>query len=408
MNYWIKTTILLVALCLNLSCEMEEFSPSEPMNTPNEETTPNTNDGSSSTPMSNAEILAKYLALPSDEFNYSNPNLPAYFTNEAASDLDNTPGDNRITNTTATLGRILFYDKNLSANNTIACASCHLQDKGFSDPAQLSTGFEGGLTGRQSMSLANARYYANGRFFWDERASTLEDQTLMPIQDHIEMGMTLEDLVPKLQATEYYGILFNDAFGSEEVTSDRISLALAQFVRAMVSYQSKYDQGLSRTNGGNANQLPNFSNLENLGLRIFTDPQRGACAGCHSTPLQVGIGAQNNGLDLSTTDEGLGALTGNPRDDGKFKSPSLRNIGVTAPYMHDGRFATLLEVVEHYNSGVQAHPNLDPRLRGGPGNPQPRRLNLNDQEKQALVAFLNTLTDEVFLTDEKFSNPFVN
>lgn len=347
---------------------MEEFSTIEPVEVPTQNTNEETPPTPTTTPLTNAEILAKYLALPSSEFNYSNPNLPRHFTNNNANDLDNTPNDNRITNTTATLGRVLFYDKNLSANNTIACASCHLQDKGFSDPAQLSTGFEGGLTGRQSMSLANARYYANGRFFWDERASTLEDQTLMPIQDHIEMGMTLEDLVPKLQATEYYGILFTDAFGNEEVSSDRISLALAQFVRAMVSYQSKYDQGLSRTNGGNANQLPNFSNLENLGLRIFTDPQQGACANCHATPLQTGIGAQNNGLDLRTVDEGLEAVNGDSRDDGKFKSPSLRNIGVTEPYMHDGRFATLLEVVEHYNSGVQAHPNLDPRLLGGPGD----------------------------------------
>ncbi|MEM6377073.1 MAG: cytochrome c peroxidase [Bacteroidota bacterium] len=409
MNNWIKTTILLLALCLNWSCEAEEaFAPSEPTDTPAMDSTQDDNDETTTT-LTDAEVLAKYLALPGTAFNYSNPNLPPYFTNGAAGDLDNTPNDNRIMNTTATLGRVLFYDNNLSANNTIACASCHIQDKGFSDPDQFSTGFDGGLTGRHSMSLANARYYENGRFFWDERAATLEDQVLMPIQDHVEMGMTLEELVTKLQAKEYYDILFTDAFGSNEVTSERISLALAQFVRSMVSYQSKYDVGLRMTNPGNPNQpLPNFTDLENLGLRIFTDPQLGGCAGCHSTPLQTGIGAQNNGLDLRTVDEGLGAVTGNPRDDGKFKSPSLRNIGVTGPYMHDGRFATLLEVVEHYNSGVQAHPNLDPRLRNGPGNPQPKRLNLSEQEKQALVAFLNTLTDEVFLTDEKFSDPFIN
>lgn len=192
-GYWIKTTILLGALCLNWSCKMEGFSPTEPMDIPSEETTPSTNYRSSSSTLSNAETLAKHLALPNNEFNCSNPNLPAYFTDGAASDLDNTPNGNRITNTTATLGRILFYDKKLSANNMIECASCHLQDKGFSDPAQLSTGFKGGLTGRQSMSLANVRYYTNGRCLWDERAATLEDQTLMPIQDHVEMGMTLED-----------------------------------------------------------------------------------------------------------------------------------------------------------------------------------------------------------------------
>ncbi|MEO0341177.1 MAG: cytochrome c peroxidase, partial [Bacteroidota bacterium] len=254
--------------------------------------------------------------------------------------------------------------------------------------------------------------YEGGAFFWDERAATLEDQVLMPIQDHIEMGMTLEELVPKLQEEDYYHILFERAYGDSIVTSERISLALAQFVRSMVSYQSKYDQGLEMARGNAQNGLPNFTALENLGMQLFNGPN---CGVCHTTPLQIGIGAQNNGLDAQTTDEGLGAVTRNPRDDGKFKSPSLRNIAVTGPYMHDGRFATLMEVVEHYNSGVQAHPNLDPRLRaggpGGPGGPmnnQPRRLNLTEEEKQALVAFLETLTDEVLLTDEKFSDPFID
>lgn len=360
-----------------------------------------------SQPLSDEEILAQYITLPSTPFNYANPSLPQHFMGPNTMELDNTPDNNRITNEGTTLGRVLFYDVSLSANNTISCASCHQQSNGFSDPDQLSLGFDGERTGRHSMGLANARYYENGHFFWDERAATLEDQVLMPIQDHVEMGMNLEDLVPKLQAQPYYPILFERVFGDSIVTSERISLALAQFVRAMVSHQSKYDVGLSMTNGPAPNTLPNFSDLENLGLQIFTDPQRGACAGCHSGPLQIGVGAQNNGLDRTTTDPGFGAVTGNQADEGKFKSPSLRNIAVTAPYMHDGRFASLMEVVEHYNSGVQAHPNLDGRLRIGPNNPQPKRLNLSQQEKDALVAFMHTLTDETFLTTELFSDPFV-
>ena len=360
-----------------------------------------------SQPLSDEEILAQYITLPSTPFNYANPSLPQHFMGPNTMELDNTPDNNRITNEGTTLGRVLFYDVSLSANNTISCASCHQQSNGFSDPDQLSLGFDGERTGRHSMGLANARYYENGHFFWDERAATLEDQVLMPIQDHVEMGMNLEDLVPKLQAQPYYPILFERVFGDSIVTSERISLALAQFVRAMVSHQSKYDVGLSMTNGPAPNNLPNFSDLENLGLQIFTDPQRGACAGCHSGPLQIGVGAQNNGLDRTTTDPGFGAVTGNQADEGKFKSPSLRNIAVTAPYMHDGRFASLMEVVEHYNSGVQAHPNLDGRLRIGPNNPQPKRLNLSQQEKDALVAFMHTLTDETFLTTELFSDPFV-
>ncbi len=410
MKTTIKALYIIITIGFITGCESDSSSPSlfDPIDDMTIQDNGPTDTGGSE-PLSAEEILAQTLSLPTSNFNYTNPDLPMHFTNENTTELDNTPTVNRITNDGATLGRVLFYDKKMSANNSIACASCHLQEKGFTDPDQFSTGFEGGLTGRNSMGLSNARYYENGAFFWDERAATLEDQVLMPIQDHVEMGMTLEELVPKLQAEDYYHILFERAFGDSIVTSERISLALSQFVRSIVSYQSKYDRGLEMARGNAQNGLPNFSALENLGMQLFNGPN---CGVCHTTPLQIGIGAQNNGLDAQTTDEGLGAVTGDPRDDGKFKSPSLRNIGVTGPYMHDGRFATLAEVVEHYNSGVQAHPNLDPRLRaGGPGGPmnnQPRRLNLTEEEKQALVAFLETLTDEVLLTDEKFSDPFID
>ncbi len=365
-----------------------------------EATQPTTNEG-------DAEILAKTLNLPSEAYNYSNINLPTHFLAANVQATNNTPSTNPTTDLGATLGRVLFYDKNLSANNTISCASCHLQSKSFTDPEAFSTGFEGGKTGRNSMSLANALFYENGKFFWDERANTLEDQTLMPIQDLVEMGMTLETLVPKLQALDYYQVLFRQAYGDETVTSERISQSLSQFVRAMFSYQSKYDAALNAHNGpvNGGTTLAGLTDEENQGRQLFTSPNAGGCAGCHSTDLFVGIGAQNNGLDATTTDLGLAGVTNDTRDEGKFKAPSLRNVEVTGPYMHDGRFATLEEVVEHYNSGVQDHPALDNRLRVR-GTNQVKRLNFTDAQKSALVAFLKTLTDNTFLTDDKFSDPF--
>ncbi|MEM7798245.1 MAG: cytochrome c peroxidase [Chloroflexota bacterium] len=328
--------------------------------------------------------------LTGTAYSYTDFDLPPHFLDDEITDADNTPNSNPITDEGATLGRVLFYDTLLSANNSVSCASCHQQSVGFSDPAVLSVGFEGGLTGRHSMSLANARYYEPEAFFWDERAATLEEQVLLPIQDPVEMGLTLEEVVGRIESTSYYPDLFEEAFGTPDVTSDRVSLALSQFVRSLVSYQSKYDEGV-------ADNFRNFTAQERDGRRIFNGPAR--CDNCHMTDLQIADETFNNGLDAITTDEGAG--------DGEFKVPSLRNIAVTGPYMHDGRFATLEEVVEFYDSGVQAHPNLARDLReGGGGNVVPRRLNLTDDEKEDLIAFLNTLTDEAFLTDPRFSDPF--
>lgn len=355
------------------------------------------------------------LNLPETPFDYASLNLPSHFTINAGGPLptsingtDNTPTTNPITNEGATLGRVLFYDKKLSANGTIACASCHKQDKGFSDDAVLSIGFDGGLTGRHSMTLINSRFYQRGRFFWDERASTLEEQVLEPFQDPVEMGMTLEQVVNAVQEQDFYPKLFENAFGSQEVNSDRISRALSQFVRSIVSYSSKYDEGRALSASPGAN-FPNFTDEENVGKNLFfqTIPNGGgACFGCHTTEAFVSAnpGPQNNGLDLVTTDEGAGAVFNNPIFESRFKTTTLRNIELTAPYMHDGRFATLEEVVEHYNSGIQAHPTLSPALTDDNGNPV--QLNFTDAEKAALVAFLKTLTDNSLETEEKWSNPF--
>lgn len=353
------------------------------------------------------EFLTQTLNLPSTLFNYANPSLPNHLTIPPIQAQDNTPADNPVTDAGSTLGRVLFYDKHMSVNNTVACASCHVQTDGFSDVNTFSIGFEGGLTGRNSMGLTNARYYPNGAFFWDERAATLEEQVLMPIQDHVEMGMTLEDLVAKLGQIDYYKSLFTDAFGDEEVTSDRISKALAQFVRSMVSYQSKYDIGRATLTAGQdvgTTDFSNFTTQENLGKTIFFDPATGSCAPCHGSENFVGNVARNNGLESTIIDEGVGGVTGNNNQVGLFKVNSLRNIELTAPYMHDGRFATLEEVVEHYSSGVQNTPNLSTPLRRPNGTV--RQLNLTATQKSALVAFMKTLTDMNFIQDEKFSNPF--
>ena len=356
------------------------------------------------------------LNLPDQSFDYESLNLPNHFTTDlpgqplptSVNGIDNTPNDNPITNEGATLGRVLFYDKKLSANGTTACASCHKQDKGFSDDAILSIGFDGGFTGRHSMTLINSRYYQRGRFFWDERAATLEEQVLMPFQDPVEMGMTLEEVVSTVQEQSYYPELFESAFGTQDIDSDKIAKALSQFVRSIVSYSSKYDTGRAISPAPGAN-FSNFTAEENLGKNLFfqTIPNGGgACFGCHTTEAFVSAnpGPQNNGLDLLTTDNGAGDVFNNPIFVGRFKTSTLRNIELTAPYMHDGRFATLEEVVEHYNSGIQSHPTLSPALTDNNGNPV--RLNFTETEKAALVAFLKTLTDTSVNTEVKWSDPF--
>ncbi len=306
---------------------------------------------------------------------------------------DNSPPANPITNPGATLGRVLFYDVRLSADDRIACASCHRQEFGFGDTARFSPGLNGRHPARRTMALANARFNEYGRFFWDERASSLEAQVLHPIEDTLEMGMQLDGLAQKLGATAYYPALFTPAFGSPEVTSDRIASALAQFVRSLVSAESRFDAVF--TTGG-APKYSLLSEKEREGLRIFSDAGGAGCVNCHRTIAQVADRANNIGLDVVSADTGAGG--------GRFKPPSLRNIAVRPPYMHDGRFATLREVVEFYNSGIDDSPDLDPRLRDSDGSP--RRLHLAPEQRDALVAFLNTLTDPAFLRAERFSDPF--
>lgn len=348
-----------------------------------------------------ASTTTNALGLPATNYNYASPSLPANFLVNPILAEDNMTANNTNTDLGALLGRVLFYDKRLSTNQTIACASCHQQAHGFSDPRQFSAGFDGSVGTRNSMGLSNARWYQRKKFFWDERAATLEDQTLMPIQNPIEMGMTLAALTNRLASEPFYTNLFARAFGSTDVTTNRISRALAQFVRSIVTTQSKYDIGL--TNG-----FANFTTEENTGRQIFLGQtaNHAPCALCHLTDnfVQTG-GIDNNGLEFPFVDKGIGGITGVVTDEGKFKVPSLRNIELTAPYMHDGRFTNLEQVVEFYNSGVVFNANLTPPLRAQGGN-SALRLNLTASQKTALVAFLKTLTDTNLAVDVKLSDPF--
>ncbi len=360
-------------------------------------------------------LIEQTLDLPASPYNYANLPLPDHFKTDEATELDNTPANNPITDIGATLGRVLFYDKNLSANNTVSCASCHQQSAAFADNLKFSEGFNGALTRRNSMGLINSRYYENGKFQWDERAETLEDQVLMPIQNHKEMGLQLAELEAKLEQLDYYEILFEKSFGSDEISSDRIAKALAQFIRSMVSFNSKFDEGLIAAGNPDVYEdmpdLPNFNEQEKLGMDIFLRGRNGAtCGYCHGGAQNVNDAAKNNGLDLNYADKGKGEFTGNSSDFGLFKVPSLRNIALTAPYMHDGRFETLMEVVEHYNNNIQAHPNLNFRLTtlddGDEEEGEVLKLYLSQEEKEAVVAFLHTLTDQTIINDEKYSDPF--
>lgn len=301
------------------------------------------------------------------------------------------PADNPLTEEGVALGRSLFHEPRFSINNTVSCASCHQQATGFSDARKLSIGAEGHAGTRRSMPLVNLAWQKS--FFWDGRAPTLREQVLMPVVDPHEMNENPENVAGKLEADPVYQKAFRDAFGSAGVTVSRMTLALEQFLLTNISQEARFDLALRKAG--------DLSEAEKRGLQLFVtehDPERGLrgadCFHCHGGMLFTNHEFHDNGLDLSKADIGRMAVTGSEADRGKFKTPSLRNVAVRAPYMHDGRFATLEEVVEHYNSGVRRRPNLDPNLAKHPAE----GLGLTDEEKGELVAFLRTLTDESFTT----------
>jgi cytochrome c peroxidase len=333
-----------------------------------------------------------------EPYNYADQVIPSYIIRDNSA-------DNPIEDKTATLGRVLFYDKALSVDNTVACASCHQQAHAFGDVEVLSSGVNG-VTGRHSMRLINARFSEEVQFFWDERADDLEEQTTMPIQDHAEMGFSgtdgdpdFEDLIDKLEAIDYYQELFDWAYGDAVVTEERMQQSLAQFIRSIQSFDSKYDEGRSQVNNENQD-FPNFSTLENEGKRLFMAPstQGGAgCAGCHRAPeFDIDPDSRSNGVFTV-------AQSPDETDETNTRAPSLRDIfdqsGVlNGPLMHDGSFNSLEAVIGHYND-IPRGGRIDRRLEG-------QNLNLSNDEIDAMVAFLKTLSGSDVYTNEKWSDPF--
>jgi len=334
--------------------------------------------------------------LPNTPYNYANPPLPMHFTDQETAQRDTSPRENPVTDLGATLGRVLFYDRQLSREGDLACASCHIQSHGFSDPRPLSNGFQGRRTDRHSMALANLRWNGDGSMLWDHSQPSLEHQALLPIQNPREMALHIDDVISRMETLAYYPPLFEAAFGDSEISEDRIARALSQFVRAMVSFRSPFDRGLEQ-------DFQNFTELERGGMAIFY--RDGSCAACHVGNLQLFDQPDSNGLDIESEDVGYQVVTGAPEDSGKFRPPSLRNIAIRPPYMHDGRFSTLDEVIDHYSNGIQPSPGLSAVLSTDSGK-APRKMNFSDKNKKSLVAFLHTLTDRAFLDDEKFSDPF--
>jgi cytochrome c peroxidase len=348
--------------------------------------------------------------------NYANQGKPAYI-------VKNNLGNNVITDKTATLGRVLFYDKNLSINNTISCASCHKQNFAFGDTALVSAGVEGGLTIRHSMRLINTRFANEAKFFWNERAASLNNQTTMPIVDHLEMGFSGENgrgsintLIGKLSTINYYKELFKFTFGDSIITENRMQNALASFINSIQSFDSKYDIGRAQVNNDNQ-PFPNFTATENQGKALFiTAPVfNGAglrttgglgCNACHNAPeFDIDPNTLNNGI--------IGvANSANGIDITNTRAGTLRDItnaagAINTPMMHTGALRNLRAVINHYNT-INLNPrntNLDPRLRPA-GNGQ--NLNVTEAEIAAIVAFMQTLGGNNVYVNKKWSNPFLN
>jgi cytochrome c peroxidase len=342
---------------------------------------------------------AQSLNLPATAYNYRSPQLPAHMA------MVSTNLSQKVTDHGATLGRVLFYDTKLSLNNKVACASCHFQANAFSDVTKLSTGFDGVKTTRNASAIVNP--IESGAFFWDGRETNLKSMVLKPIENHVEMGLdNFEAMEKKVTSADYYAPLFEAAFGDKTVTTERIADAMQQFLNSMVSGNSKFDD--SKPNGWGVGDPSVFNGEELAGMNLFFG--KAGCANCHNTigsfDFSGGVGQmrmEDIGLEETyTTDKGLGERE--PGMEGMFKVPQLRNVALTAPYMHDGRFETLLDVVNHYNEGVKDSKNLSWSLRGGDGKGQ--RLNLSEVEKSQLIAFIGTFTDNQFTGDPKFANPF--
>lgn len=316
------------------------------------------------------------------------------------------PADNELTEEGVLLGRMLFYDPILSGDSTMSCSTCHLQEKAFADPVAVSTGIDGISGTRNSMPLFNLAYGLDTKFTWDGSRPSLEEQALEPIENPIELHQQIPDLMDRLKNHKDYPLLFRKAFNGEMDSTD-VAKALSQFMRSLISGNSRYDQVI--------NQVPGVepTEMELLGRNLFSletgVPGEAECIHCHGGILFSDFTFKNNGLDEANSinefpDPGQGGVNGNSGDYGKFKVPSLRNIALTAPYMHDGRFQTLEEVIDHYSSGIHFSPTLSNEL--GSEFTTGVNTNMTDEQKEALIAFLEMLTDSTFINNEAYSNPF--
>ncbi|MBH8560489.1 cytochrome-c peroxidase [Hymenobacter negativus] len=337
-------------------------------------------------------------ALPTEIGPYA-LNYPAYFGDELAR-----YPSNPMTKEGVFLGRMLFYEKRLSGNNKMSCGTCHQQARAFTDGKAVSRGIDGKEGRRSAMSLVNLLWVRN--LFWDGRAATLEEQAAVPIQDSLEMHQSLEQGVAKLQRTSIYPPLFKLVFGSEQITKENLVKAIAQFERTLISSNSRYDQYLQ------GKYQPTGAELTGS-ILFMTHPTpenalRGAnCGDCHAGPKTFMDYFHNNGLEANPKDVGREGVTKRYQNRGMFRIPSLRNIALTAPYMHDGRFKTLSEVLDHYNEHLQPSATLSPLLIEATNQRGGKSLLLTPEEKESVLAFLNMLTDSTFITDPRFSDPFV-
>ncbi|MEX1192706.1 MAG: cytochrome c peroxidase [Brumimicrobium sp.] len=314
------------------------------------------------------------------------------------------PEDNPMTNEGVELGRKLFYEKKLSRDNSISCASCHSPENAFSDPDQFSEGVDGQVGDRHSMALINLGWQTS--FFWDGRAQTLEEQILEPVTAPHEMDQSWSTTVQKLSSSTEYSNDFYTVFGVQNFDSTHVSKAIAQFLRTMISGSSKYDVMYKYQNSlpltSEEQEIYNNITVEEWGgFDLFFSLSGGDCLHCHDGALAQTNQFANNGLDATFDDPGRMLVTGNPNDEGKFKVPTLRNIELTAPYMHDGRFSSLEDVVNHYSSGLVNSPTIDPMMefadQGG--------VQLDFEEKQLLITFLKTFTDQEFVNNPDYQDP---
>ena len=344
--------------------------------------------------------------LPDTPYDYSDITFPDHLLNAQDDTIDlgyegggiDSLSFDGITDNGATLGRVLFYDKKLSSLETMSCATCHNQAMSFAENKAVSDGLTL-PTLRNSMHLNDIAWTNKEHFFWDMSETDLNTMIRIPLTDENEIGADMDDVAQKLGATSYYPQLFTEAFGDPAITEDRIAEALIQFISSMTTFNSRFDQEA-------ANNFVGFTTQEQLGLDLFS----ANCNTCHSQgghnvfglpfdipTLEISPFIFNNGLPEDPDDAGAG--TWEPGFSNLFKIPTLRNIDLTAPYMHDGRFETLKEVIDHYSDEVIENEWTAGFFPTG-------GFSFTDTEKEAMVAFLKTLTDESFLTEPRWSDPF--